>query len=417
MTLDFERLAKQLDDLGPRLRERAEEGRMRLPQALDTARAWAGRPDSLRERLEAASTTWLLAEPLGEPMDATFPAPPAPDEYVALASDGSHIDLDRHSPVSCYLLNMGRVRIRYGSQPEADLAGQPELAFEDERLVLSDRTDASREDVLSGNLLAALRSVREVELLARLATEEDSGLPTLALLDGTLVLWGLARRELRGEVKRVLLDEGIIRALDALKTLASQKPIALASYISHPGGSEVVHTLRLAACPLPQGQPPRPVDCHRCPREADDPRPCDAVGLSSDRPLFRALLGPGQRSAVFRRTNLEPTSIEKQFYGQHSVTFFYLRTPDGVPDDIARVEMPLWIGQDEQKVGLLHALLLDQCRRGLGYPLAIMEAHEQAVISGPEREAFRRLLEAQVTAEGLSAAPSGKALSKRARWL
>jgi hypothetical protein len=39
------------------------------------------------------------------------------------------------------------------------------------------------------------------------------------------------------------------------------------------------------------------------------------------------------------------------------------------------------------------------------------------VISGPEREAFRRLLEAQVTAEGLSAAPSGKALSKRARWL
>jgi hypothetical protein len=88
-----------------------------------------------------------------------------------------------------------------------------------------------------------------------------------------------------------------------------------------------------------------------------------------------------------------------------------------VPDDIARVEMPLWIGQDEQRVGLLHALLIDQCRRGLGYPLAIMEAHEQAVIGGPEREAFRRLLEAQVTAEGLPAAPSGKDLSKRARWL
>jgi hypothetical protein len=75
------------------------------------------------------------------------------------------------------------------------------------------------------------------------------------------------------------------------------------------------------------------------------------------------------------------------------------------------------MAQDEQKVGLLHATLLDQCRRGLGYPLAVMEAHEQAVIGGPEREAFRRLLEAQVTAEGLPAALSGKALSKRVRPL
>jgi hypothetical protein len=417
MTLDFERLAKQLDDLAPRLRERAEEGRARLAQAVQTVRAWADQPDSLRERLRSASTSWLLAEPLVEAINAAFPAPTAPADYVALASDGSHIDLDRHSPVPCYLLNMGRVRIRYGSRPEADLASHPDLAFEDERLVLSDRSDASHEDVLSGNLLDALRSVREVELLARLAGEEDSGLPTLALLDGTLVLWGLARRDIQGEAKRVLLDEGIIRALDALKTLADQKPIALASYISHPGSSEVVHTLRLAVCPLAKGQPPRPVDCQRCPREADDSRPCDAIGLTSDRPLFAALLKPGQRSAVFRRANQGPTSIERQFYGQHSVAFFYLRMPDSVPDEIGRVEMPLWIAQDGQKVSLLHALLIDQCQRGLGYPLAIMEAHEQAVISGPEREAFRRLLEAQVTAEGLPAAPSGKALSKRARWL
>jgi hypothetical protein len=139
--------------------------------------------------------------------------------------------------------------------------------------------------------------------------------------------------------------------------------------------------------------------------------------VGSDRPLFAALLKPAQRSAVFRRTNLTRTSIERQFYGQHSVAFFYLRMPDGVPDEIARVEMPLWIAQDEHRVTLLHATLVDQCRRGLGYPLACTEAHEQAVISGPEREAFRRLLEAAVTAEGLPAAPSGKALSKRGRWL
>ncbi|MGQ9573214.1 MAG: DNA double-strand break repair nuclease NurA [Dehalococcoidia bacterium] len=417
MSLNFERLAKLLDDLGPRLRQRADEGRARLAGALEAVRTWASQPDSLRQRLAAARTNWLLAEPLAEAMDATLTPPPAPSEYVALASDGSHIDVERHSPIPCYVLNLGSARIRYGSRPEANLASQPELAFEDERLVLSDRSDASREDVLSGSLLAALRSVREVELLARLATEEDSGLPTLALLDGTLVLWGLAREEIRGEAKRLLLDEGIIRALDALKALASQKTIALASYISHPASSEVMHTLRLAVCPLPQAQRPQPVDCRRCPREAGAPRPCDSVGLPSDRPLFRALLEPGQRSAVFRRANLRPSSIEAQFYSQHGVAFFYLRMPDGLPDEIARAEMPLWMAQDEQRVALLHALLIDQCRRGLGYPLACMEAHEQAVISGPERETFRQLLEAAVMAEGLPAGTSAKALSKRGRWL
>ena len=417
MTLNFERLAKQLDSVGPRLREQAQEGQARLAQALETVRAWAGRTDSLCERLETASTSWTVAEPLGEAMDAAFAAPPAPDEYVALASDGSHIDVERHSPIPCYLLNLGWARIRYGSRPEADLASQPELAFEDKRLVLGDRIDASREDTLSGNLLAALRSVREVELLAQLAAEEDSGLPALALLDGTLVLWGLAQREFRGEVKRLLLDEGIIAALDRIKAVAAYRPIAPGSYISRPGASEVIHTLRLAACPLPEGQPPQSVDCQRCPRQPDEARPCDRVGVGSDRQLFRALLEPGQRSIVFRRKHKAPGSIEEAFYGPHSVAFFYLRMPDGVPDETARVEMPLWAAQDQRRVELLHATLVDQCRRGLGYPLALMEAHEQAVIGGPDRETFRRLLEAAVMAEGLPATTSAKAFSKRARWL
>jgi len=53
----------------------------------------------------------------------------------------------------------------------------------------------------------------------------------------------------------------------------------------------------------------------------------------------------------------------------------------------------------------------------MGYPLTLMEAHEQAVITGPERESFRRLLESEVAAEGLATSTSAKALSKRGRWL
>jgi hypothetical protein len=410
MTLDFQRLAAQLDGLGPDLRSQAEQAHRRLARAVEAAKAWAQRPDDLRRRLAEASTSWRLAEPVSEPLDTAIDAPPSPAEYVALATDGSHIDVERDNPLPCYLLNLGWARIRYGRSPDAELSNQPELAYGDDRLVLGDRTDASHEDILRGDLLAARRSVREVEQLADLAAAADPALPTLALVDGTFLLWGLAQERITATVKRYLLDEGMIAALDRLQALAKERPVLPAGYVSRPDRSEVVHSLRVAVCPLPK------VDCKACPRCDDGSRPCDDVGVASDRQLFAALLAPGQRSAVFLRQP-KAGSIEAQYYGAHRLAVFYLRTPADGADEIACVEMPLWLAQDGERVALLHALLLNQCRRNLGYPLALMEAHEQAVITGPEREAFRRLLEAEVAAQGLAASTSAKALSKRGRWL
>ena len=410
MTLDFQRLAAQLDDLGPSLRSQGEEAGRRLASALEQMRIWARRPDDLRRRLAEAQTSWRPAEPLSEPLDAAIDAPAPATDYVALATDGSHIDVERHNPLPCYLLNVGWARIRYGRSPDAELASQPELAYGDQRLVLGDPADASRQAPVRGNLLAAVRAVREVERLADLAAAADPELPTLALVDGTFLLWGLAREEITAPVKRYLLDEGMIPALDRLRALARERPVLPAGYVSRPDRAEVVHSLRLAACPMAK------VDCRACPRRDDGSRPCDDVGVTTDRQLFTALLAPGQRSAVFVR-QVTPGSIEAQYYGDHRPATFYLRTPLGGADEIACVEMPLWLAKDGEGVTALHALLLDQCRRNMGYPLALMEAHEQAVITGPERESFRRLMEAEVAAEGLATSTSAKALSKRGRWL
>jgi hypothetical protein len=415
MTLDFQQLATQLDDLGPELRSQGEEAGQRLTRALAEMRAWARRPDELRRRLAEAQTSWRPAEPLSEPLDAAIDAPPTPADYAALATDGSHIDVDRHSALPCYLVNVGWARIRYGRSPDAELSSRPELTYGDRRLVLGDPTDASHDAPLRGNLLAALRAVREVEQLAELAAAADADpagvcLPVLALVDGTFLLWGLAREEITAPVKRYLLDEGMIPALDRLQALAQERPVLPAGYVSRPDRSEVVHSLRVAVCPLPR------VDCKACPRRDDGTRPCDDVGVATDRQLFGALLAPGQRSAVFLRQPT-PGSIEAQYYGEHRPATFYLRTPSGGADEIACVEVPLWLARDTERVAALHALLIDQCRRNMGYPLALMEAHEQAVITGPERQAFGRLMETEVAAEGLAASTSAKALSKRGRWL
>jgi len=410
MTLDFQQLAAQLDDLGPELRSQGEKAGQSLARALEAAHAWAGRPDDLRRRLAEAHTSWRPAEPLSEPLDAVMDAPSAPADYVALATDGSHIDVERHNPLPCYLLNLGWARVRYGRSPDAELSSRPELAYGDQRLVLGDPADASRQAPVRGDLLAALRAVGEVKLLAELAAAGDPELPTLALVDGTFLLWGLAREEITAPVKRFLLDEGMIPALDRLRALAQERPVLTAGYVSRPDRAEVVHTLRMAVCPMARA------DCSACPRRDDGTRPCDDVGVTTDRQLFAHLLAQGQRSAVFVRQPT-PRSIEAQYYGEHRPAAFYLRTPAGGADEIACVEIPLWMAEDRERVAALHALLLDQCRRNMGYPLALMEAHEQAVITGPERESFRILLESEVAAEGLAVSTSAKALSKRGRWL
>ena len=54
---------------------------------------------------------------------------------------------------------------------------------------------------------------------------------------------------------------------------------------------------------------------------------------------------------------------------------------------------------------------------GLGYPVAISEAHEQAVITGHDREEFRRLTLRLLERRGLPTPESAKSFSKRRPWV
>ena len=62
-------------------------------------------------------------------------------------------------------------------------------------------------------------------------------------------------------------------------------------------------------------------------------------------------------------------------------------------------------------------MLLKQCQLGLGYPVAISEAHEQAVISGHDRAEFRRVALMLLEQRGLPTSESAKSFSKRRPWL
>ncbi|GAG47308.1 unnamed protein product, partial [marine sediment metagenome] len=81
------------------------------------------------------------------------------------------------------------------------------------------------------------------------------------------------------------------------------------------------------------------------------------------------------------------------------------------------VEIPRWVATDEGLLDLVHTLVLDQCRRGQGYPVALSEAHEKAVVTGADREQFWQLVELSLVEEHLPTRTSAKSQSKRTRWI
>ena len=410
MTLDFAQVVAQVASVMAGLRDRRDDWLRRRDLAWRAFGEWSPRWQQLRDKVEASKSSFLAARLL-ERMDARYQASALPADFAVVACDGSHIDVDRHASVACYLLNMGKAVLCYGSQPDAELSSEPALFAREEDLTLVDPNNRNQAERIEGILLGVRRSVREVESLADLVAGLPAGLPCLALLDGSLVLFALAGREdrLRHEgrfgnfVREALLNDGLLRALDRLRELGRERPLALASYISAPRGTEVVSALRIGLCPAPD------VNCDRDCRTAQD-RACDVLAGVRDAEVFARALGVGERSALFESRS----SIVREYYSKrgHEIRFFYVR----LEDEVARVEMPSWVAEDEALLALTHALLLDQCRRGLGYPVALSEAHEQAVVTGADREFFWRLVDDSLMDEGRSAQTSAKSHSKRVKW-
>ncbi len=384
----------------PRLGERRRMAREILHRANREAARWRELTLNL-----AGRTTWLAGVPSG-PVLPPEPAPPAPADYVAIGVDGSQIQPDRHLPVWSYVLNVGVARVRYGQDPEARLWSEPSWHYRPDELVLTDPADSSRQARVEGAVLAARRFIKELDKGVELAEGAPPDLPVLVLLDGSLIMWGLAGRRVEAFVRDQLIGQELLPRFDRLRRLAlAGRQVVVAGYVSNPRSTEVVNGLRLLICPYD------PTACASyCPsRSAFEGRACDDVGGVVDADLFGSELGPGERTGLFE----SQSSVVRELYGAHRVSFFYL----DAGTEIARVEVPAYVAGDAGLLGLCHALVWDQVQRGDGYPAVLAEAHEQAVIRAADRELFRAMLLDELARLRLSEAESPKASAKRRRAL
>lgn len=409
MTLDLAQVAARLPLLVGRAQHESEVRRGRRERALGLLHDAAADPEAFTAAVRAAQTSWPLALPFAGRLDDHIAAPTSPGECAILAVDGSSIDVDRNLPLGCFVLNLGWMAVRYGARHGSDSGTIIDLQPTSDELYVRDSGDPSRESAIRGNVLGLLRSVRELDLLARLAEgQAASDTPLLALVDGNLALWNLEKRDLPQTVAEDLKfgPRGAQQALDRLKTLVAAGAAVFSGFVSRTGAANLASSLRLLACP------DHPyVSCRACPGKGTDSRPCDEAAVADDAELMAALLGPWERSAVFRPHRGGNTAERWYMDVGHEIVFFYLEAGG----EIARIELPAWVAEDPARLDLLHALLVQQAREGNGYPLALQEAHEQAVISTGDRQAFTTLLASACERQGIPWLVSAKAWSKTLR--
>lgn len=405
--LDLYAVKNQIDQMVADERRAQVDYREKLEMALREYRRWLSDWPKLAEKVARSRTSWLLPGLVGG-LGGEYERPSRPQKISIAATDGSQIFPDRHEISSCFLINIGYILLHYGTGEKPLMSSKPTLYYREEEIF---EEWGGRRVFVNRELVGTKRGLMEFSELADLAmAAQQAGHRVLACSDGTLIQWNLEGKP--QDFKAHVLKE-TLRGFDQLETAG----IPVVGYISQPGSQELVNALKLGLCPL------QAADCDRCPWLAENQLgldeaeksalqeqlcngrvPCSPIDGISDAVLLSRVLQPGQRTPVFRSSS---KILEE--YGRHWIHYFYVH----VGQEIGRVEVPQWVAEDEAMLELVHACICDQAEKGQGYPVALSEAHERAVVRGADREAFYRFLRDTFVKNDIRANISTKSFKKR----
>lgn len=387
--LDLTKITGQMQGLSQHLTQEAVASRQRLElaqkhfqNALECQEELVQRQEKWRDRILFANATPI------EPLNTCIDLPVPPKIHTVIATDGSQISPSHHEIAYCYLLNMGRVVLHYGQNRYPLLDSLPEIFYRTEDLYLSRQWGIRTEEWMSFR-----RTVSEATVLAELACSVKEGqegqgkqedkhtkqVPTLAMVDGSLIYWFLEQLPLDA---RAHILPPILEAWRKLR----EAQIPLIGYVSASRNVEGMNFLRLLACPhtVP--------DCASfCPNQLEKV-PCKVFEPLRDTTLLSTQLKPGQRGCLWR-SNVRILEL----YEDQQIYFCYVH----VGTEIARIEVPSWVVENIAMLDSALGLMLGQVQKGYGYPVAIAEAHNQAVVRGGDKARFFALLERQMIKAGI----------------
>ncbi len=289
-------------------------------------------------------------------LGASIPIDPKMGPYTILGVDGSQIYPDKHQGSTCFLINIGSVLLFYGQPGKGVRLESVPYVFgqsdEEEWGATPDIVNCRREEFEfeAGSIMS--KAVQ---------AEQPQDIPYLFVSDGSLVFWHLEAKD------APIRDYFLPRYCASLHELYEKKALC-AGYISLPKNKELANLVRVALYNF---------NLNECMTST-------AINHVIDTTIAHMFLSPYCRSTIFK----SGSPIVDQ-YPHHLIPhFFYLHTGY----EIARVEIPAWIASDDAAVSLVARMLLDQSIKGRGYPVVLAEAHEQAVVKGPDRDFFYQMI-------------------------
>lgn len=275
-----------------------------------------------------------------------FDIPFFQNTYNVLGVDGSQIYPDRSFAAGeLAVLNVGGIFLKYGEQESsADFFSRPECVT---REALSADFGSLP---FCPELIDLLRCARELELGFEHAQEcaKLGYKPSLVLFDGAMINHGLM-------LKNTQLQKYFTQRLSSAFRLFAEENLPVAWYTSAPQARTLSSII--------------------------------GGENAGDATLLAGLLQQWTTTAIF--SFFQKTSVGVIVDPEDQCSFLYLSTGD----EIARLEMPRWVAQQADVVARVCAMVRDQVEKGMGYPVALTEAHRQAVVSEADRQAILQVLE------------------------
>jgi hypothetical protein len=368
MPVNYQDLYTRIKAIGAGTQERRKKKEDAQTQARELFAYFNSKLDELRSKVDAAKAAdpnIRCAYPLDEALASSHPAPDSVIQATLIAADGSQIVPDRHAALQYYVINVGAIAMQVGS------GNTPEVFTDTELHMLDEFEDT----FFSDSQVALQRDVAERKKLLEVAKNYSGTI--VALTEGQLELWGAVDSDNSRDFEKSLQDY-----LDVLKEMEKQQVIT-SGYVDKPGANWVVRLLEIAKIPQDELN------------NLKKYRPFLGV---TDLWLFSQLLGKHERSAIFK---LQAKSSEK-YKDSLSIHFFYLNVGDEKKPKIARVDVPLWVVNNQEALNNLHGTLIEQAKimGNEPFPYLLHRAHEIAVVTHKEKEEIDQMLAIEIRNNG-----------------
>ncbi len=304
-------------------------------------------------------------------------------DYIVVATDRSEIPINFDFPLYYYVINIGEIIIKYDDTSYFFANSVPKIFYKEKDLFVD---IGEQKLMIKGELLDAKMFLEEsISLSSLLEKTKNENIPIISLLDGTLIQWEIKERNEQ-------LKQEFINRFQLLFQKSQELNIPIAGYISGSRSKDVTGVVKLQIASSEKNA------------NNEDVKQFDVL---RDTDIFSKLLKNGERSILFR------SNAPILRYYAAPIFFFYLN----VGSEIARVEIPAFVAADKQKIDLLHKLLLSQAEKGMGYPVALKEAHEQAVIHTYEKSSLQQIFSELLQKESVSIQENYKSLFKKMRGI